>query len=212
MHSPTTRTRVSRIPDRGHYDAGGIHAILDAAYLCHIGFVIEEQPYVIPTLYGRDGDRVFFHGSAASRMLRHAATRVPVCMEVSLVDGIVLARSAFHHSMNYRSVVVLGQAKLVTEPDQKLRALEIISEHILPGRWADVRKPTVQELKATSVLTLGLHEASAKIRTGPPKDEPEDYDLPIWAGVLPISQIKGEAMPDPALRMDLAAPDYLRRD
>jgi hypothetical protein len=218
--SPTARTRVARIPDRGHYDAETIHAILDAAHLCHVGFALPQedgvppqppQPFVTPTLFGRDGDQVFFHGSAASRMLRHAAGGFPVCLEVTIEDAIVLARSAFHHSMNYRSVVVLGTAELVTETAQKLRALEIIAENVVPGRWADVRAPYEQELKATSVLRLPLNEASAKIRTGPPKDEEEDYSLPIWAGILPLRQTAGELQPDPRLTPGIEIPEYLRK-
>jgi uncharacterized protein len=214
---PTARTRVARIPDRGHYDAATIHAILDAAHLCHVGFALPSkdggapQPFVTPTLFGRDGDQVFFHGSAASRMLRHAGSGFPVCLEVTIEDAIVLARSAFHHSMNYRSVVVLGTAELVTDTAQKLRALEVISENVVPGRWADVRAPYEQELKATSVLRLPLNEASAKIRTGPPKDEEEDYALPIWAGVLPLRQHAGELQADPRLTPGIPVPEYLKR-
>jgi nitroimidazol reductase NimA-like FMN-containing flavoprotein (pyridoxamine 5'-phosphate oxidase superfamily) len=212
MPEPTSRTRINRLPKRGHHDDATIHAILDAAFLCHVGFSVDGQPYVIPTLFGRDGDNIFFHGSAASRMLRHAATSVPVCLEVSIVDAIVLARSAFHHSMNYRSVVVLGAAELVTDDAQKLRALEIISEHVVPGRWTDVRQPTTQELKATSVLRLPVTEASAKIRT----DDDDDYSLPIWAGILPLAMNAGEMEPDPRLIADFPhgpppTPGYLLR-
>jgi nitroimidazol reductase NimA-like FMN-containing flavoprotein (pyridoxamine 5'-phosphate oxidase superfamily) len=216
MPAPSARTRVARLPDRGHYDPADIYAILDAAFLCHIAFVLstesanQPQPCVIPTLFGRDGDHVYFHGSAASRMLRTAATSVPVCFEATIVDGIVLARSAFHHSMNYRSVVVFGRAEIVTGDAHKLRALEIISEHIVPGRWQQVRQPTAQELKATSVLSLPLTEASAKIRTGPPKDEEADYALPIWAGVLPLRQVEGELIPDPKLLQGIPAPTNLK--
>ena len=224
MPAPSARTRVARLPDRGHYDPADIHAILDAAFLCHIGFILPSdkaalgaseamqpaQPCVIPTLFGRDNDHVFFHGSAASRMLRTAATDIQVCMEVTLVDGIVLARSAFHHSMNYRSVVVFGRAQIVTEDAQKRRALEIISDHIIPGRWQQVRQPTAQELKATSVLSLSLSEASAKIRTGPPKDDEADYVLPIWAGVLPLHQTAGNLIPDPKLPQAIPAPTNLK--
>jgi nitroimidazol reductase NimA-like FMN-containing flavoprotein (pyridoxamine 5'-phosphate oxidase superfamily) len=215
--SPTARTRVARIPERGHYDATTIHAILDAAHLCHVGFALARedggapQPFVTPTLFGRDGDQVFFHGSAASRMLRHAGGGFPVCLEVTIEDGIVLARSAFNHSMNYRSVVVVGTAELVTDTAQKLRALEIISENVVPGRWADVRFPTEQELKATSVLRLPLDEASAKIRSGPPGDEDADYALPVWAGVLPLSQQAGELQADPRLTPGIPVPEYLKR-
>lgn len=204
MAQPTARTRVARLPDRGHYDEATVHAILDAGFLCHIGFVVDEQPYVIPTLYGRDGNAIYFHGSAASRMLRHAATGVPVCFETTLVDGIVLARSAFHHSMNYRSVVVLGNAELVSDEGQKLHALEVISENVAPGRWAEVRLPTPQELKATSVLRLAIEEASAKIRTGPPKDDEADYALDIWAGVVPLYVAADAPMADPRLGVGIA--------
>jgi nitroimidazol reductase NimA-like FMN-containing flavoprotein (pyridoxamine 5'-phosphate oxidase superfamily) len=213
MSEATSRTRVRRIPDRGHYDAATIHSVLDAAMLCHVGFTVDEQPYVIPTLFARDGEHVVFHGSAASRMLRHAATSVPVCLEVEIVDAIVLARSAFNHSMNYRSVLVLGAAEIVSDEAEKLRALELISEHVLPGRWADVRPPSAKELKATSVLRLSLKEASAKIRTGPPLDEDEDYALPIWAGVLPVVATRGQAVPDPRMTREfpgIPLPDYLK--
>jgi uncharacterized protein len=221
MPAPSARTRVARLPDRGHYDPADIYAILDAAFLCHIAFILPAeaesltaqrpaQPCVIPTLFGRDGDRVFFHGSAASHMLRTAATGVQVCFEVTLVDGVVLARSAFHHSMNYRSVVAFGHAEIVTEDAQKLRALEIISDHVITGRWQQVRQPTAQELKATSVLSLALNEASAKIRTGPPKDDEADYALPIWAGVLPLKQTAGDLIPDPKLRPGIPAPTNLK--
>jgi len=217
MPAPSARTRVARLPDRGHYEPAEIYAILDAAFLCHIGFVLPAesqdppQACVIPTLFGRDGDRVLFHGSAASRMLRTVAAGVQVCFEATIVDGIVLARSAFHHSMNYRSVVAFGQAQIVTEDAQKLRALKIISDHIVPSRWNDVRLPTAQELKATSVLSLKLDEASAKIRTGPPKDEDADYALPIWAGVLPLQQAAGDLIPDPKLPPGIPIPAHLKR-
>jgi nitroimidazol reductase NimA-like FMN-containing flavoprotein (pyridoxamine 5'-phosphate oxidase superfamily) len=211
MSQPTARTRVARLPDRGHYDEATIHSILDAAWLCHVGFILDGQPFVTPTLYGREGNHVYFHGSAASRMLRHAAAGFPVCLEVTLVDGVVLARSAFHHSMNYRSVVVLGTAELVTDEAQKMRALEVITEHIIPGRWSDVRLPTAQEMKATSVLRLPITEASAKIRTGPPKDDEADYALPIWAGVVPLQTVAGEPIADPRLADETALRRYKPR-
>jgi nitroimidazol reductase NimA-like FMN-containing flavoprotein (pyridoxamine 5'-phosphate oxidase superfamily) len=209
---PTARTQVERIPERGHYDRETIYGILDQAFLCHLGFVVEGQPYVIPTGYGRAGDVLFVHGSAASRMLRSLEDGIPVCLTVTLLDGLVLARSAFHHSMNYRSVVVLGAARLVAEPEEKLRALRAISEQIVPGRWDDARHPNEQELKATSVLALPLEEASAKIRTGPPKDEEEDYALPMWAGVLPLAMEAQPALADPVLPKVIAAavPKYVR--
>ncbi|HKO03498.1 MAG TPA: pyridoxamine 5'-phosphate oxidase family protein [Candidatus Acidoferrales bacterium] len=210
--APSSRTQVERLPERGHYDSETIHAILDQAFLCHIGFVVEGQPYVIPTSYGRSGDVLFVHGSAASRMLRSLEQGIPICVTVTLLDGLVLARSVFHHSMNYRSVVILGAARLVADREEKLRALRAIAEQIAPGRWDDARQPNEQELKATSVLSVPLTEASAKIRTGPPKDEKEDYALPIWAGVLPLPIVPGAPIPDPALPAGVAerVPQYLR--
>jgi nitroimidazol reductase NimA-like FMN-containing flavoprotein (pyridoxamine 5'-phosphate oxidase superfamily) len=179
------RTQVRRQPDRGRYDRETIDAILDEGLVCHLGFVAGGQPYVIPTLYARVGDSLYVHGSAASRMLRHLATGARVCVTVTLLDGLVLARSVFHHSMNYRSVVVLGTATLVTG-DEKRRALHALTEHLAPGRWDEARRPTAKELKATSLLQLPIDEASAKLRTGPPKDDPDDEDLPVWAGVVPV--------------------------
>jgi len=208
----SARTKVERLPERGHYDRETIYAILDQTFLCHVGFLAEGQPYVIPTGYGRSGDVLFVHGSAASRMLHSLAEGIPVCVTVTLLDGLVLARSVFHHSMNYRSVVILATARLVADREEKLRALRAIAEQIVPGRWDDARKPSEQELKATSVLAVPLAEASAKIRTGPPKDEKEDYALPIWAGVVPLPIAPGTPQPDPALPAALAksVPTYLR--
>ena len=210
--APSPRTQVTRLPERGHYDRETIHAILDQAFLCHVGFVVDGQPYVIPTGFGRSGDVLYVHGSAASRMLQNLAAGIPVCVTVTLLDGLVVARSLFHSSMNYRSVVILGTAKLVTDREEKLRALYAVSEQIFPGRWADARQPNDQELKGTSVLAVPLAEASAKIRTGPPKDETEDYALPIWAGLLPLSVAAGAPEADPALPPEVAArvPQYLR--
>lgn len=185
-YKPTKRTSVRRLKKRGAYDKATIHAILDEAFMCHVGFVVDGQPYVIPTLYARDGETLYFHGSAVSRMLRTLTAGVNVCVTVTLVDGLVLARSAFHHSINYRSVVALGTARLIDDPDERMRALEIITDHVVPGRWAQVRGPNRLELKQTSVLALPLKEVSAKIRRGPPVDDEEDYALPIWAGVLPL--------------------------
>jgi uncharacterized protein len=212
QRAPSTRTQVERLPERGHYDRETIHAILDQTFLCHVGFVAEGQPYVIPTGFGRAGEVLFIHGSAASRMLHSLAEGIPVCVTVTLLDGLVLARSVFHHSMNYRSVVILGTARLVVDREEKLRALRAIAEQIVSGRWDEARKPNEQELKATSVLALPLAEASAKIRTGPPKDEKEDYALPIWAGVLPLPIVPGSPLPDPALPLALtkSVPTYLR--
>ena len=183
--SASDRTRVRREPHRGHYDRDTIDAILDEALYCHLGFVVDGQPYVVPTLHARAGDVLYVHGSSASRMLRHAASGAPMCATVTLLDGLVLAKSVFNHSMNYRSVVVLGEATQL-EDDGKFEALRMFTERVAPGRWEEARQPTPTELKATSILTLPLTEASAKVRTGPPEDEPEDLDLPVWSGVVPI--------------------------
>ena len=197
---------MRRVPERGAYDRAQIDAILDDGLVCHLGFVHDGHPFVIPTLYARIGDEVFVHGSSASRMLRTLRGGIDACLTVTLVDGLVLARSIFHHSINYRSVVMLGRAEEVEEPAEKLRALEAFGERILPGRWAEVRPPTVQELKATSILRLPLDEASAKLREGPPKDEDEDYELPVWAGVIPLALRAGEPQADPALAFDVPPP------
>ena len=189
--TPTPRTHVKRLPKRGVYDQAQVYSILDEGFVCHVGFALEGQPYVIPTGYVRSGDLVYFHGSAASRMLRAIDGGIDVCLTVTLLDGLVLARSAFHHSMNYRSVVVLGKARLVTDNGEKTEALRRFTNHVVPGRWDEVRQPTDQELKATSVLALPLEEVSAKVRTGGPIDDEEDYALPVWAGVVPIRTITG---------------------
>lgn len=208
--SPTKRTQVMRLPKRGDYSDATIHSILDAGFLCHVGFVIDGQPVVIPTSYGRNGDTLYVHGSAASRMLRTMASGVEVCVTVTLVDGLVLARSAFHHSMNYRSVVLFGTATLVESADEKTAALRAISEQIVPGRWDDVRWPTEQELKATKVLALPISEASAKVRTGPPLDDEEDYAMKVWAGILPFRVQPHVPLPDPRLNGESQeVPGYL---
>jgi nitroimidazol reductase NimA-like FMN-containing flavoprotein (pyridoxamine 5'-phosphate oxidase superfamily) len=207
----TDRTRVRRLPDRGAYDREVINSILDEGFICHVGFVAEGAPVVIPTGYGRIGDTLYIHGSAASRMLRTLQQGVEMCVTVTLVDGLVLARSAFHHSMNYRSVVAFGKATLVEDQEEKMRALTAISEQIVRGRWEDARKPTAQEMKATTVLALPLTEVSAKIRTGPPKDDEEDYALPIWAGVVPIKLEYKEPVPDPKLTGAPLVPEYAYR-
>jgi uncharacterized protein len=209
--SRANHTRVRRLPKRGAYDRETIDAILDEGLVCHVGFLEEERPFVIPTLYGRVGDTVYVHGSAASRMLRTLAGGVPACLTVTLVDGLVLARSAFHHSVNYRSVVLFGTATLVEDTADKLRALEAFTEHMVPGRWQDVRTPTAQELKATSVLKMAIDEASAKVRTGPPVDDDEDYALPTWAGVLPLGLTAGTPAPDDRLREGAEPPAYVRK-
>jgi nitroimidazol reductase NimA-like FMN-containing flavoprotein (pyridoxamine 5'-phosphate oxidase superfamily) len=182
---PADRIRIKREPQRGRYDRETIDAILDEALICHLGFEVDGQPYVIPTLHARVGDQVYVHGSAASRMLRELASSIRVCLTVTLFDGLVLAKSVFNHSVNYRSVVLFGTATLV-DSDQKLAALEALTEQLAPGRWSEARQPTAQELKATWILTLPIEEASAKVRSGPPEDEPEDLDLPVWAGVVPV--------------------------
>jgi hypothetical protein len=184
---PTPRTTVRRLAKRGVYDRATVHAILDEGFVCHVAFIADGSPVVIPTGYGRDGDRLYLHGSAANRMLKTMATGADVSIAVTLVDGLVLARSAFHHSMNYRSVVLFGKAVPITEPSEKARALRCISDHIMPGRWEEVRPPTDQELKATAVLAFPIEEVSAKARTGGPVDDEEDYQLPVWAGVLPLA-------------------------
>jgi len=207
---PTSRTQVKRLPKRGVYDRAQIYSILDQARVCHVGFVSEGQPYVIPTGYARDGDVLYFHGSAVSRMLKTLEEGAPVCVTVTLVDGLVLARSAFHHSVNYRSVVVLGRAREITDREEKLRALRAFTNHLVPGRWEEVRPPTDQELKATRVLTLPITEASAKVRTGPPLDDEEDYALPVWAGVVPVETTWGEPVPDARLAPGIPVFDTTR--
>src|SRR5215813_6479396 len=206
---PTERTQVKRLPKRGKYDRETVHAILDAAFLCHVGFCVEGQPYVIPTNYGRSGDIVYLHGSAASRMLRTLSEGIPVSVAVTHVDGLVLARSAFHHSVNYRSVVVLGTARLVDDPSEKMEALRLFTEHIMKGRWEEIRWPTEQELKATTVLALPLEEVSAKVRTGGPIDDEEDYSLPVWAGVLPLPVLPAVPIADAHLKAGTAVPQYM---
>ncbi|HJT65051.1 MAG TPA: pyridoxamine 5'-phosphate oxidase family protein [Pyrinomonadaceae bacterium] len=204
----TDRTKLKRLPKRGHFDRETVYAILDEGFICHVGFVMDSQPFVIPTGYARAGDKLYLHGSQASRMLRSLAGGLDACVTVTIVDGLVLARSAFHHSMNYRSVLVFGRATLVDEPKEKYEALVALSEHIVPGRWADVREPNEQEMKQTTVLCLPLEEASAKIRTGPPLDDEEDYALPMWAGVVPLKLTAGEPINDPRLPADIPVPDY----
>ncbi|HMQ02875.1 MAG TPA: pyridoxamine 5'-phosphate oxidase family protein [Pyrinomonadaceae bacterium] len=205
----SARTRVKRLPARGAYDRETIYSILDAGFICHVGYVMDGQPYVIPTGYARIGDDLYIHGSSASRMLRNLAEGIDVCITVTLVDGLVLARSAFHHSINYRSVVVLGKAVLVEDAAEKDKALEAFTEHIIPGRWPEIRWPNELELKATSVLKLPIEEASAKIRTGDPKDDDEDYAMSVWAGVVPLEQIAGDPIPDSKLDENIEPPPYL---
>ena len=204
----TPRTTVRRLPKRGVFDRAEVFKILDEAFICHVGFCDEAgRPVVIPTAFGRDGEKIYLHGSAASRMLRGLAGGLPVCVTVTLVDALVLARSAFHHSIDYRSVVIFGEAVPVEDPAQKHEALRLITNHLVPGRWDDVRWPTDKELKATSVLALDLEEVSAKVRTGGPIDDDEDMSLPVWAGLIPLRMTAGEPLPEPGKG---AAPDYVR--
>jgi nitroimidazol reductase NimA-like FMN-containing flavoprotein (pyridoxamine 5'-phosphate oxidase superfamily) len=207
----TKRTELRRIPDRGSHDWGTINQILDAGFLAHVGFCVDGQPFVIPTLYGRDGEKLYLHGSAASRMLRELETGIPACVTVTLVDGLVLARSAFDHSMNYRAVVAFGSARKVADPGQKVKSLRIISEHLIAGRWADVRGPSEKELKATTVLEFSIEEASSKVRSGPPLDDESDYGLPVWAGILPLEMKSRPPIPDDRLIKGVTLPDYARR-
>lgn len=209
-NTQTERTRVKRLPKRGAYDRDTIYPILDEAFICHVGFAVEGQPYVIPTGYARIGDDLYLHGSSASRMLRNLAEGADVCITVTLIDGLVLARSAFHHSMNYRSVVILGKAVLVSDEKEKLEALEAFTEHIIPGRWPEIRWPNELEIKATSVLKLPINEASAKIRTGGPIDDDEDYTMNIWAGVLPLKTEVGSPVADESLPSGVDLPDHVQ--
>jgi nitroimidazol reductase NimA-like FMN-containing flavoprotein (pyridoxamine 5'-phosphate oxidase superfamily) len=206
--NPTERTRLRRLPARGAFDRATIYRILDEAFVCHVGFTIDERPFVIPTGYARAGDNLLIHGSAASRMLRAMAWEVDVCVTVTLIDGLVLARSAFHHSMNYRSVVILGKAKVVGDDREKLEALRAFTEHVVPGRWAEVRQPSEKELKATLVLSLPIDEASAKIRTGAAVDDEADHELDVWAGVIPLRLTAGAPVSDAQLKEDIAIPHY----
>jgi len=207
---PTARTRVVREADRAVYDRETVYRILDEGFLCHAGFVVDGQPFVIPTSYGRKSDSLYIHGSAASRMLRQIKEGVPVCITVTLLEGLVLARSIFNHSMNYRSVVILGKATLVDDPAEKLAALRILSEHILPGRWDDSRQPNERELKATSVLRVPIEEFSAKVRQGPAIDDEEDYTFPTWAGVVPLEMVAGKPIDDARLLPGKEVPEYAR--
>ncbi len=200
------RTRLRRLPARAVYDRGAIDQILDEAMTAHVGFVHEGQPFVIPTLHARVRDKVYFHGSAASRAIRTLRSGVPVCLTVTLIDGLVLARSAFHSSVNYRSVVVLGTATPVEGPDERLGALEAFVERLIPGRWSEVRPPTPQELKATRLLAMTLDETSAKVRGGPPEDDRDDLDLPVWAGVIPLRTTAGAPIPDARTPPDIEPP------
>jgi nitroimidazol reductase NimA-like FMN-containing flavoprotein (pyridoxamine 5'-phosphate oxidase superfamily) len=204
----TERTRLVREAQRAVYERGAIYRILDEGFVCHVGFAAEGQPFVIPTMYARVGDAIYVHGSAASRMLRSLSAGLPVCITVTLTDGLVLARSVFNHSMNYRSVVALGQAVLIDDPGEKLRALQAFTEKLIPGRWNDARQPNEKELKATSILKLPLTEVSAKVRTGAVEDDPEDYALPVWAGVIPLRLVADAPLRDERCDSSVATPAY----
>ena len=211
MSQPSSsRTRVIREHERGVYDRAAAYKILDEGFICHLGFVQDGQPFVIPTGYGRIGDALYIHGSAASRMLKEVNEKIHVCVTVTLLDGLVLARSIFNHSMNYRSVVILGQAAAVTDPQEKLEALRLLSEHIIPGRWAESRLPNEKELKATSVLRLPIEEFSAKVRQGDVVDDADDMQFPVWAGILPLPVNPGTPIPDQHLDPKIALPGYVK--
>lgn len=206
---PTPNTTLKRLPERGSFDRTTVYAILDEGFVCHVGFVVDGQPVVIPTAYTRVDDRLFIHGSAASRMMRSLSQGIRVSVTVTLVDGLVLARSAFHHSINYRSVVIFGVATPVEAANEKMAAMRAFTEHIIPKRWGDVRAPNEQELKATTVLSLQITEVSAKVRTGPPKDDAIDYAVPVWAGVLPLQIVAGEPQADSEKSKAYHVPDYV---
>jgi nitroimidazol reductase NimA-like FMN-containing flavoprotein (pyridoxamine 5'-phosphate oxidase superfamily) len=207
--TPTEKTTLKRLPKRGEYDRAAVYQILDEAFICHVGFAVDSQPYVIPTGYARIADKLYIHGSAASRMLRSLADGIEMCVTVTLIDGLVLARSAFHHSINYRSVVAFGKATLVEDEAEKLAALKAFTNHIIANRWQDVREPNEQEMKATTVLQLPLVEVSAKVRTGPPIDDEEDYQIPVWAGVLPLHMATAAPINDELLPTHIEPPDYI---
>jgi len=205
----TERNRVKRLPKRGHYDHETVYRILDKALICHVGFVDQRQPFVIPTNFARVNDTILLHGSKASRMLKHIATGSPVCVTATIVDGLVLARSVFHHSVNYRSVVLFGKGRLVADKKEKLAALEAITEHIIPGRWREARLPNHKEMNATSVVSIKIESASAKVRIGPPVDDQEDYTLPVWAGILPLQEMALAPVRDELMPEDIPIPYYV---
>jgi nitroimidazol reductase NimA-like FMN-containing flavoprotein (pyridoxamine 5'-phosphate oxidase superfamily) len=209
--TPSERTTLRRLPERGSFERERIREILDEALVCHVGLVAEHGPVVIPMSYARADDRLYLHGSSASRLLRSLRAGAEACVTVTLLDGLVLARSAFHHSVNYRSVVIFGAAREVTDAEEKLAALRAIVEHVVPGRWGDTRGPSAKELARTLVLALPLDEASAKLRTGPPADDEEDYALDHWAGVIPLRLEAAAPIEDPKLRDGVPCPAYARR-
>lgn len=205
----TDRSRVRRMPERGAYDAATVHGIIDAVLVSHVGFTIDERPFVIPVLHARDGDRLLLHGASSSRLLRHIAAGNPLCVCITAIDGLVLAKTAFNQSVNYRSVVIFGQGHLIDDPDAKLYALETLTNRLVPGQWAHVRHPDAQELKATSIVAVPISEASAKVRQGPPRDDAEDQEFPGWAGVLPIAQVIGAPIPAPYTAAAQSVPPHI---
>jgi len=207
---PRDRSQIRRIPDRGHYDAATIYDIIDEALICHVGFSIDDRPFVLPMIHARDEDRLLFHGAKASRMLKHFQGGLDICVTITLLDGLVLARSVFHHSMNYRSVVIFGTGSIIEDPGEKLRGLELLTEHLIPGRWQDARLPSEKEMNATTLVSMRIEEASAKIRSGPPGDDEEDYELQIWAGVLPIRQQILDPVAGDRISEGIPVPDYVR--
>ncbi len=211
MLKKTERTKIARKPDRGRYDRETVHAIIDEALYCHVGIVVNERPVVIPTAHWRQGDRFYMHGSRVSRLIEVMAAGADICVTVTLLDGLVLARSGFHHSMNYRSVVIFGQAAPIEGREAKLAAMRAFMERIAPGRWDELRPPTEKEIAATGIVALMLDEASAKVRAGPPADDEADYAHPVWAGVVPVAESLGEPVPDPSLAPGIALPAYLGR-
>lgn len=207
--TPTDRTRIKRLHQRACYDRETVYAILDAGFVCHVGYTIDDHPYVTTTSYWREEDHILWHGSSASRMLRRVKGNVPVCVNVSLIDGLVLARSGFHHSINYRTVIMFGKAEALVDPDARLAALKTFTDRICPGRWDELRPVTDQELKATTVLRMAIDEVAAKVRSGPPGDDEEDYDLDVWAGEVPLRLVAGPPVPDPRLKAEISQPAYL---
>jgi nitroimidazol reductase NimA-like FMN-containing flavoprotein (pyridoxamine 5'-phosphate oxidase superfamily) len=210
MTAPSDRTEVRRKADRAAYDVETVRAIVDEALVCHVGFVVDGAPVVIPTLHARDGDTLYLHGSPASRMLRSMRSGAEICVTITFADGIVLARAPFHSSMNYRSVVIFAVPRIVDDPGEKLRAFEVLTNHVTPGRWDDCRRPNPKEIAGTLVAAIPITEASAKVRTGPPEDDEEDYALPIWAGIIPLSLHAGDPIDDPRLGPAIDVPGYLR--
>ncbi len=205
----TDRNRIKRLPKRGQYDRQTIYRILDEALICHVGFVENRQPYVIPINFARMDDRIVLHGAKASRLLKHVEAGHPICVEATIVDGLVLARSVFHHSVNYRSAILFGKGCLIQDEQEKLAALQAVTEHLIPGRWHEARLPNRKELNATSVVSIKIEEASAKVRVGPPVDEEEDYALPVWAGILPLQEMPLAPIRDELQAEEVALPDYI---